>query len=191
MSLKEIYEKYASVDCYKGSDKGTTHQYLDVYERLFNPIQNDNMNVLEIGTCSGAWLEVMQQFFPNANIVGMDIDPNAAIYGKGLSRVDLFICDATNPQSLHFVEKQEFKIIIDDGSHVDIDIVKTFDLFYNKLSKDGTYIIEDIYASSYPHLIPQLIKSSEERGMIAEVVDLRHKTGRFDDVLLLIRWKNN
>lgn len=188
MSLQSIYQPYASIDCYKGSDKGTSHKYLETYERLFEPLKNDQMNVLEIGTCSGAWLEIMQQYFPNANIFGMDIDPKAAIYGLDKPRIDLFICDATTVESLDFVADKKFKIIIDDGSHRDVDIIKTFNLFYSKLDQGGTYVIEDVHVGAYPFLIKQIMQECISKQMTCEVVDLRPITGRFDDVMCLITW---
>lgn len=40
-----------------------------------------------------------------------------------------------------------FDIIIDDGSHVSSDIIRTFALYFPKLKSGGTYIIEDLHAS--------------------------------------------
>jgi O-methyltransferase len=191
LSLKTIYQNYASIDNVHGSDKGTTHQYMSIYEEVFTPLKNDIMNVLEIGIFSGAWLEVMHHFFQNATIYGMDININNLRFAKNLPRVNVFECDATKSASLNNVENIVFKIIIDDGSHYAQDILNTFDLYYNKLSKDGVYIIEDVNIDGYPYLIPLLQQKCDERELELEVRDLRYKTGRFDDVICIIKYKNN
>ena len=45
------------------------------------------------------------------------------------------------------VNFEKFDIIIDDGSHASKDILKTLSFFYDKLSDDGIYIIEDLHSN--------------------------------------------
>lgn len=191
MSLRDIYNNYAASDCTLGSDKNTTHQYLNVYEEIFNPLEKETMNVLEIGTFSGAWLEVMQKFFINANIYGMDIDTSNTKFGKGLPRVTLYECDATKESSLELVKNESFRVIIDDGSHLENDILKTFDLYYSKLDKNGIYIIEDVSSSYYNNIVMILKEKCDRLELSMEIKDLRHITGRYDDIMILISMKKS
>jgi hypothetical protein len=191
MSLRDIYNNYAASDCTLGSDKNTTHQYLNVYEEIFNPLEKETMSVLEIGTFSGAWLEVMQKFFINANIYGMDIDTSNTKFGKGLPRVTLYECDATKESSLELVKNESFRVIIDDGSHLENDILKTFDLYYSKLDKNGIYIIEDVSSSYYNNIVMILKEKCDRLELSMEIKDLRHITGRYDDIMILISMKKS
>ncbi len=40
-----------------------------------------------------------------------------------------------------------YDIIIDDGSHLNADIIKTFQFFYSRLAPGGIYVIEDLHCS--------------------------------------------
>ena len=48
------------------------------------------------------------------------------------------------------VEIQNFDIIIDDGSHLRKDVIKSFHLLFPHLNNDGLYVVEDMQ-TSYNH----------------------------------------
>ena len=52
-----------------------TAGYLPYYWRHFRDLREDVRNVLEIGVQSGRSLRMWEEFFPNATIYGLDIDP--------------------------------------------------------------------------------------------------------------------
>jgi len=66
--------EFCAFDNKEGTDKNTTHSYTETYERIFAPLREKATNVLEIGIYSGAFLEILAEYFENANIYGMDID---------------------------------------------------------------------------------------------------------------------
>ena len=43
-----------------------------------------------------------------------------------------------------------FDIIIDDGSHISKDLIKSFNFLFEHLSEGGLYMIEDLHYSYYP-----------------------------------------
>ena len=188
-SLQDIYKNYASHDCTMGSDKGTTHSYLEVYTQLFEPLQTTQINILEIGIFSGAWVEVMHKYFSHSYIVGMDINTSSLVFSKGLDRVKIIECDATKKESVTLVENTMFDIIIDDGSHLENDILTTFDLFLPLLKKEGMFIIEDIDIGKYSFILDKLQSKCDVNGLELTVHNLCHKKGRFDDVIAVIRYK--
>ena len=90
-TLEEIYQQFSqNRDCGHG-DKGTTHSYIESYDRLLSPYRDKNINFLEIGLGTNdismasnmgkegiplASLKAWRDYFENANIYGADIDKN-------------------------------------------------------------------------------------------------------------------
>jgi tRNA G46 methylase TrmB len=68
--LLKIFDKH---DCDKGSRK---HFYNEVYEPHFEKVRNDPINILEIGVFLGESTAAFHEYFPNANIYGIDIFGN-------------------------------------------------------------------------------------------------------------------
>ena len=61
LQLKEINNKYKS-------DKGFGHNYIDFYESIFNPIKENELNLLEIGVLFGNSLKLWSDYFINSKI---------------------------------------------------------------------------------------------------------------------------
>ena len=66
MSLIEIGKKYPSSKNISG--------FIQLYEKYFTSLKNLKINILEIGIENGDSLRIWREFFPNANICGIDID---------------------------------------------------------------------------------------------------------------------
>ena len=164
--INNLCEKY-------GSDKGVStssvkpynwlpHSYADIYDLIFR-LKKDEIKLLiecGIGTDNpnlpssmgikgkpGASLRVWKDYFPNANIIGVDIDENILFFEN---RIQTYQCDQTNNSSISkFISNANLKkntvdIIIDDGLH-EFQAGKTF--FENTieyLTQNGFYIIEDV-----------------------------------------------
>src|ERR1051325_11492314 len=59
-----------------GTDKGATmHRYVDLYEKYLAPRRRTATAVLEIGVHQGASLRMWRDYFPHAEIVGLDVEP--------------------------------------------------------------------------------------------------------------------
>ena len=92
----------------------------------------------------GASLYMWQEFFPEAQIFGADISPNAMIDDK---RIKTYICDETDEEQVkQLVNKvgSDVDLFIDDASHFvshQIFLAKTI---LPLLKKDVIYIIEDV-----------------------------------------------
>ena len=78
----------------RGTDKAS-HGYLTVYADLFESIRNDAVRLLEIGVggyevqddpaVGGASLRMWRDYFPNGEIVGLDILDKSAVAGDRIS----------------------------------------------------------------------------------------------------------
>ena len=127
------------------SDKITHHGYERFYDYFLIPFKYKTINFFEIGVDAGRSLKLWNEFFPNANIYGMDIN-HSYNHEKG----KIFKGDQSKKTDLKKIIKEikVSKIIIDDGSHKPEHQLLTFNyLFKNLLEEGGIYIIEDIETS--------------------------------------------
>lgn len=160
-----------------GSDKSAPggHSYGPVYEELFSPVRETVRSVLEIGVQWGASLKAWAEYFPNAQILGLDISSSL---WEG-DRYKSCRCDSTDRKQLdNVLEELTFDVIIDDGSHWVDDQVKTFLNLEHRLNPGGIYVVEDVQHIEYEHRFADLKM---------QVIDLREKKGRFDDILAVFR----
>ena len=93
----------------------------------------------------GASLRVWRDYFPNAQIVGVDIDGDIIFQDE---RIRTFQCDQTDPAAIKAVMDQvgdiEFDLMIDDGLHTFAGGVSLLENAIHKLKPEGVYIIEDV-----------------------------------------------
>jgi hypothetical protein len=93
----------------------------------------------------GASLRVWRDYFPNAQIVGADIDRNILFSDD---RIRTFHCDQTKPDSIRemwaAVRVAEFDLMIDDGLHTVEAGTCLLENSFHKLRPGGIYLIEDV-----------------------------------------------
>lgn len=142
--LKELFNKY---NC----DKSSKHSYDICYEKDFQTIKNANINLLEIGIFKGESMKAWLDYFPNANVYGIDIfdrvHPDKIEILKN-SRVKYLKLDSTSKLSKEILIKNwnvKFDIIIDDGLHTPDANRLTFLNFIDFLKDSGTFYIEDVW----------------------------------------------
>ena len=172
--LSNLYSNHTG----KYSDKWSS--YIDVYWNLFAPIRNNEIDFLEIGIQNGGSLEIWAQFFPNAkNLIGFDINPKCKDLHFQDARIKIFVDDAAsvNAGSLVKQNSTNLGVIIDDGSHISKDIIRSFLIFFPQLKPGGIYVIEDLHASywadwqggiSHPESSIQFLK------LLADIVNFDH-----------------
>ncbi|HEX6871572.1 MAG TPA: class I SAM-dependent methyltransferase [Micromonosporaceae bacterium] len=139
-----------------GSDKWGFHWYTQHYERHFTPLRHRHVRVLEIGVgghadpCSGgASLQMWKRFFPRGVIYGIDVFDKSPL---DQWRVRTFQGHQADPRFLESVLAQtgELDIVIDDGSHINRDVLASFKHLFPKLRHGGLYVIEDLQTSYWP-----------------------------------------
>lgn len=137
------------------------HHYTPYYHELLKD-RRDFKKVLEIGIGypnlalghvpnyrAGASLRMWQDYFPEAEIYGLDIEPSALV-NEG--RIKSFICDQSDSDSLQHAVGQvggNFDLIIDDGSHNLEHQVFTAKRLLPLLNSTGIYVIEDVLDAKY------------------------------------------
>lgn len=139
--LTELAIKY-------GTDKWGKHHYTPVYHEMFKDRRNEIQNVLEIGPAEGAGLFMFRDYFPNALIVGLEIDRERVNNLQNKDRIEVKEGNQGSFEDLYWFDDEwnfsDFDIVIDDGSHNPIDQIFTFQAIFPYLKKDAKYIIEDV-----------------------------------------------
>ncbi len=89
-------------------------------------------------------------YFSKANIYAIDIYDKSAIQED---RIRIFKGSQIDESFLSEVYQSigSIDIVIDDGSHINEHVIKTFKTLFPLLSCNGIYAIEDIHTSYWPH----------------------------------------
>lgn len=122
--------------------------FIEIYEKYFNEVKNEKLNILEIGIDKGDSLRIWRDYFPNAKICGLDIDKK----DFKINGVEFFFGDQSDKNFLKTIidKYNSFDIIIDDGSHISKHIITSFNYLYPYLNDNGLYIVEDLQTSYIP-----------------------------------------
>lgn len=123
--------------------------YLALYEDLFAPLRDQPISLLELGVHSGHSLLLWHEFFPHAQIVGLDM--RAAPANIPSTRVTYVQGRQEDPGALARAARAggPFDLIVDDASHIGRLTKASFHaLFTAHLKSGGIYVLEDIAASA-------------------------------------------
>ncbi len=138
---------------YKNQKKFVSHKwehYLPIYNKLLTPYVKNKKGItlLEIGVQNGGSLETWKDFLPKgSDIYGMDIDEKCTKipFSDG---VTFCLGSASDEKMIEkYFSDKNFDVIVDDGSHVSSDVIKSFELLWDKLNFGGIYIVEDCHTS--------------------------------------------
>ena len=157
-----------------GSDKGEvkppvhlfdwpSHNYTDYYSSLFAHCRPFIRKVFECGLGTnnlkytanmgvngkpGASLRIWRDYFPNAEIIGADIDREVLFEEE---RIKTYYMDQTDPAAIAAFWQEagmtDIDLMVDDGLHEFHAGVCLFENSIDKLAEHGIYIIEDVLQS--------------------------------------------
>ena len=138
------------------TDKWGKHYYTKHYSTNFRKFKYKRIRLFEIGVggynnsdIGGNSLRMWKRYFPFGRIFSLDI------YDKSQfeeSRIKIFKGSQTDESCLNdiFFQIGEPDIIIDDGSHINTQVIKTFEFLFPKLKTGGIYVVEDTCTSYWP-----------------------------------------
>ena len=139
-----------------GTDKVGDHGYTPIYNQQFSKMRDDPITLLEIGiggytnpNLGGASLRMWKEYFPKATIIGLDIYDKT---GLAEDRIHIYKgnqCDEALLRNI-VLENGGVDIIVDDGSHINADVISTFETLFPLLNHRGIYVIEDTQTSYWP-----------------------------------------
>ncbi|TDN89155.1 hypothetical protein DET49_10771 [Salegentibacter sp. 24] len=137
-------------------DKWGTHFYTPHYHKHFKSFRKEKINLLEIGVGGykkshrgGASLRMWKDYFRKGQIYALDIYDKSSLQED---RIKIFKGDQTDTTFLKQLTENigNIDIIIDDGSHMNSDIIKTFQFLFPILKTEGIYVVEDLQCSYWP-----------------------------------------
>lgn len=150
--LKNLFDSF-------GSDKSTHHDYEIIYSRILQKYRKDIRHVLEIGIgstdplipqnmgpkgVSGASLKAWKEYFPNAQIIGADIDSKTFFEEHRIKCIHLDQLDTDNLESFSNSWRHKLDLIIVDGLHRSDAEINTLLALEKNLSLNGMIFIEDV-----------------------------------------------
>lgn len=130
----------------KVSDKWAS--YLPYYDKLFVPLREQTITLLEIGVQNGGSLETWSNYFNNATLlIGCDIDPKCAELRYEDPRVKVVVGDANVGTTFAAINAicNQFDVVIDDGSHKSNDVLNSFVNYFPMVKPGGVYVVEDAH----------------------------------------------
>lgn len=178
-----------------GTDKNSTHSYVDVYDLILSKYLDKKGSLLEIGIQYGGSILLWQELLKNFKICGVDTTNqiHPIIQSQfDQSRVRLEFCDAywiETCNNLKSYYPNGFDVIIDDGPHSLKHQIDCINLYTELLKVNGVLIIEDIQNFEDVDSLKQSIPLSDVYDYHFEVHDLRYKKNRYDDVMVTITKK--
>lgn len=135
------------------------HTYDLPYEFHFGSLRDKEINLLEIGVGGynnpsegGASLRMWKEYFTNpyTDIYSIDIFEKSSIQED---RITIFQGSQSDEVFLNYVSDMigQIDIVIDDGSHVNSDIIASFKVLFPKLKSGGLYVVEDLQTAYWRH----------------------------------------
>lgn len=163
-----------------GTDKEYNHNYVtSFYEEHFKRYQDQEINLLEIGTGHGGSLILWNDYFPRGSIYGIDVNDYVNPIIDTYPRIKRF---HGNGYEQSFADSLPgLDIVIDDGPHTLDSFISCIKIFLPKIRKDGMLIIEDIPDPNHIFPLVNLIGNLSHK-----VVDTREKYGRFDNIMFIV-----
>jgi hypothetical protein len=131
----------------RDTDKGPSqHNYTELYERLFFEWRNEPITIFEIGIANGGSLKMWQEYFPQARIVAVDIEPKTQFDN---TRVKTFVGDQARREQLRpaIEAAGPVHILIDDGGHSMEQQQVSLGYLFPHVRPGGYYVIEDVHTS--------------------------------------------
>lgn len=182
--LESLASKY-------GTDK-LAHGYIPFYEQN---LPKEPKRILEIGVKEGRSLAMWAEYFPNAEIHGLDLfeennmlDVYNTLIANNENHKELKIklhrgnqCDW---RILEELRKYDFDVIIDDGSHNSRDQLMTFFGLFN----GKHYFIEDLHCNNDEFFSQGLHREFRAINIFGDIMSFNLD---YDDALAKINFSQN
>ena len=142
-SLHELGQKHGT-DKWDHNHSFRGESYLHVYERYLASRRDEPLTFLELGVKSGASLRMWKEYFPRAEIHGVDLNPDCARHAE--DRISVHIVSQDDAEALRALAASTggFDVVLDDCSHINVLTLASLDLLLPHVRPGGLYIVEDL-----------------------------------------------
>jgi demethylmacrocin O-methyltransferase len=165
---------------YETDKRASDHNYTYYYEQYFEPIRNENLNVVEIGILrhparpyEGASLLLWRDYFENTSIAE--------------ERIKIHVADQGNREQLNYVFTNigTPDIIIEDGSHFMHHQQISLAHLFKTLKPGGIYVVEDLHTSHpQPPFPPMGFQLSAEDTLTLDMLQEFVETGKINSIFM-------
>ena len=152
------------------TDKYDLGYITEFYNALFEPKRLSNNLMLEIGIDKGYSIMLWKSYFPNANIIAVDIQNCELVNNQ--DRIFPMYCNAYDEKFIEKFKDNSFDIIIDDGPHTYDSMIFFVQHYLKKVKSGGILVLEDIIEPSWT---PNLVKLIDPLVGRITVHDMREK----------------
>jgi hypothetical protein len=129
-----------------GTDKVTDHVYDRHYEHHLAYLREERFAMLEVGVWDGRSMRVWSEYFPLAEIHGVDKDARAL--GTYDGPAVIHVCDVMDDEMEEVARHlPSLRLVIDDGGHHMRQQQRAMELLWPRLEPGGWYVIEDLQIS--------------------------------------------
>lgn len=189
MTLSEIQKNKELL-----TDKNSVHNYFCIYEKLFQPIKNEKLNIMELGLHKGHSLILWLEYFKNSNVYGVDWrlfnQRNDETFKQYLKyendRLFLYTFNIDEVEQFNVFKDIKFDIIIEDADHTLSQQTKTFDQLKSRLTQGGIYIVEDIQSINLRAWYDKMQNEQKPRYNYV-FIDLREYRQSTDNILMIYK----
>lgn len=165
-TFNEVYESHTDHVIQKWEN------YPTVYQAFYHKFIGKSPTFLEIGVENGGSLQVAKKYFGNGDIYGVDINPNVCQMDLG-ENITTYCFDINSDEAFkRSFNDTKFDIILDDGSHINSDIITTFKNLYSLVKPGGVYLVEDMHTSYWPGYEGGYRKKDSAIEFFKDVIDL-------------------
>jgi GT2 family glycosyltransferase len=162
------------VDVHTGKVFDKWSCYLEAYNRIFAPICDRELRLLEIGIQNGGSLEIWAKYFADAaRIVGCDIDEACRALTFDDPRIQVVVGDINSPEVRDSIVSLGpfYDLIIDDGSHKSGDIIRSFVRYFPLLEEGGLFVVEDLHCSYWEAFDGGLLHPASSMAFFKRLAD--------------------
>ena len=140
------YENQYAQPYKRSSQKIKAHGYSTFYQKYFESLKNNNINILEIGSFHGNASAALYFYFKNSKLYAGDIYPDLFRYRS--KRIVNFFVNSSDEKSIqeNIIDRfsNNFDIIIEDAGHSLKDQIISLFMLFKKLNSGGLFIVEEL-----------------------------------------------
>ena len=142
--VKRVENPFEEIAVRLGVSKLSYPYYMGAFWKHLQHLREEPITLLEIGVAQGESLRMWEEWFPNAKIYGIDIDPLCSKFES--DRTKVFIGNQADKDFMESVVAVTgpLDVVVDDGGHQMKEQQDCLRLLWPHLKPFGTYVIEDL-----------------------------------------------